>query len=59
MYDQLLHPRADSARRLSISLRKLDELISEKKIRIVKIGRRTLVPASELVKFAKRGTAAR
>jgi excisionase family DNA binding protein len=59
MSDRILHTRADSARSLSISVRKLDELIAEKRIRIVKIGRRTLVTTAELLKFANRGTGVR
>jgi excisionase family DNA binding protein len=54
--DRILHPRRDAADLLAISLRKLDLLVKQKLIRIVKIGRRTLVPHAELEKFAKRGT---
>jgi excisionase family DNA binding protein len=42
---------------LAISLRKLDELVREQTIKIVKIGRRTLVPHAELERFAKLNTA--
>lgn len=56
MSDRMLCARADAAYRLAISLRKLDTLISAKKIRVVKIGRRTLIPVTELNRFASRGT---
>jgi len=56
MSSRILHPRADAAFRLSISLRMVDELIATKQILAVKIGRRTLIPARELEKFALRGT---
>ena len=51
-----LFARVDAARQLAISLRSLDKLISCKKIKIVKIGRRTMISPAELKKFAKRGT---
>jgi excisionase family DNA binding protein len=56
MLHRILLPRADAAFRLAISLRMLDELIAAKAIKAVKIGRRTLIPAVELEKFARRGT---
>jgi len=37
-------------------LRKLDQLVREQAIKIVKIGRRTLVSHAELERFAKRST---
>jgi excisionase family DNA binding protein len=54
MSERILHPRPDAANQLAISLRKLDQLIAEKSIKAVKIGRRTLVPHRELLEFAKR-----
>jgi excisionase family DNA binding protein len=54
MSEEILYPRAGAARRLWISLRKLDQLISRKEIRVIRIGRRTLVPAAELERFATR-----
>jgi excisionase family DNA binding protein len=53
----LLYGRADAARCLAISVRKLDLLISTKKIKAVKVGRRTLIASAELKRFAQRGTA--
>jgi hypothetical protein len=38
MSERILHPRTDAANQLSVSLRKLDELIAEKAIKVVKIG---------------------
>ena len=59
MSEEILYPRPGAARRLWISLRKLDQLISRKEIRVIRIGRRTLVPAVELERFATRGTNAK
>lgn len=56
MQRKLLHSRTDAAYSLSISLRKLDVLIAERKIKIVRIGRRAFVPDSEIVRIARRGT---
>jgi hypothetical protein len=56
---RILHPRADAAYRLAISLRMLDALISTNQIKTVKIGRRRFVPAGELEAFARRGTSAK
>jgi hypothetical protein len=54
--ERILHTRRYAADLLAISLRKLDQLVEGQLIKIVKIGRRTLVPHSELVRFARRGT---
>jgi excisionase family DNA binding protein len=56
MSGRILHPRSDAAHLLAISLRKLDQLVREQAIKIVKIGRRTLVPQAELERFAKLNT---
>jgi hypothetical protein len=48
----LLYSRADAARILSISLRKLDCLLKEKAVSVVKIGKRTLIAQDELERFA-------
>jgi excisionase family DNA binding protein len=55
MSDHLLHSRATAAHCLGISIRKIDSLIAAKKIRVVKIGRRTMISDAELKRFAKRG----
>jgi hypothetical protein len=55
----LLYARPEAARSVAISLRLLDSLIQKKIIKIVKIGKRTLVPHTELEKLAKRGTCAK
>jgi len=47
----MLIPRRDVATLLSISLRKVDELIREGVLPVRRIGRRVLVPRSALVKF--------
>jgi excisionase family DNA binding protein len=42
------YTKADAARMLTISSRSLDHLIKRGQIRIVKLGRRVIVPASVL-----------
>jgi excisionase family DNA binding protein len=56
MSQRILFARADAAFRLGVSLRMVDELIAAKEIHAVKVGRRTLIHAGELEKFARRGT---
>jgi excisionase family DNA binding protein len=53
---QFLYARADAARLLAISLRKLDYLIQQNALKAIKVGKRTLIPHGELKKFARRGT---
>ena len=48
----LLHPIPNACRRLSIGRTLMYELIASERIRCVKIGRRTLIPAEELIRFA-------
>jgi excisionase family DNA binding protein len=54
--ERILHPRLDSADVLGISVRKLDGLLKDGSLRAVKIGKRTLIPHSELLRLAKSGT---
>jgi len=54
--EKLLHPRLEVATLLSVSLRKIDELIATKKLKTVRVGRRNLVAHSELTRFAQSGT---
>jgi excisionase family DNA binding protein len=49
----LLEKRADAARVLGISLRKLEYLIAEKKVKTVRIGSRVLVPRKALEDFCR------
>jgi excisionase family DNA binding protein len=49
---RLLYPRKEAAYQLGISVRSLDYLVSSKKIRCQKIGRRTLFHHKELERFA-------
>jgi excisionase family DNA binding protein len=56
---RILHPRADAAHLLAISIRKLDNLVREHVIKSIKIGKRTLIPHTELQRFARRGTGAK
>ncbi len=53
---RILHPRPDAANLLAISLRKLDQLIKARAIKVVRIGKRTLIPQAELESFANRNT---
>jgi excisionase family DNA binding protein len=54
--EKLLHPRQEAAQLLSISLRKIDLLISSKALKTVRVGRRNLVAHTELGRFASIGT---
>jgi excisionase family DNA binding protein len=54
MADKLLFTRKASAQALSISLRTLDNLIVSKEILVRRVGRKVLIPAGELDKFARR-----
>ena len=53
--DKLMYARLEAAQLLSLSLRTIDELIA-KKLKTVRVGRRNLVPHSELLRFACGGT---
>ncbi len=59
MNDQLLVSRKEAAKALSISLRKLDAMISSQEIPSRRIGRRRLVPVASLRQFAKQGPISR
>ena len=50
---RLLYSRAESAYLLSISTRALDYLISQKKLRVRRMGRKICVPHGELVRFSR------
>jgi excisionase family DNA binding protein len=50
---KLLLSRREAAAALSISLRTLDKLVSEKQIRTQQIGSRRLIPRRALEKFAE------
>jgi excisionase family DNA binding protein len=54
--EKFLYGRASAARALEISLRQIDYLIRKKKIKSVKIGKRTLVPQEEIARLARCGT---
>jgi hypothetical protein len=49
---RLLYSRKEAARQLSISVRSLDYLISGKAFHTRRLGRKILIPHSELVRFA-------
>lgn len=50
---RLLFSKREAARALAISLRKVDYLISEGKLKTTRIGRRCLVHRNELERFAR------
>jgi excisionase family DNA binding protein len=49
---RLLYPRKDAAFQLGISLRSLDYLIANHKLRFQKVGSRVLIHHKELERFA-------
>ncbi len=55
--EQLLIGRREAAEAMGICLRTLDYMIARGQLAARQIGRRVLIPRSELEKFAKRGSA--
>jgi len=51
--EKLLYDRRDAAVVLSVSLRTLDQLISEQKLQVRKIGKRVLVLGDSLKDYAR------
>jgi excisionase family DNA binding protein len=51
--EKLLYSRNDAARGLSISIRKLEELIRSGQVQVVRIGRRVLIAHDELRRIAR------
>jgi excisionase family DNA binding protein len=49
---RLLYDRKEAARQLSISVRSLDYLISNKELQTRRLGKKVMVPHAELVRFA-------
>lgn len=49
-----LHPRPEGARKLGVSVRTIDYLISQKELRAVRIGRRVLVSENALADYIQR-----
>lgn len=49
---RLLYDRKESARQISISIRSLDYLIAAKTFRTIRIGKKVMIPHSELVRYA-------
>jgi excisionase family DNA binding protein len=54
--EKILHARQEAAQLLSVSLRKIDNLISTKVLKTVRVGRRNMIARSELQRFARQGT---
>ena len=53
---KLLYARLEAAQAVSISLRKIDELISTRSLKTVRVGKRNMVTRAELERFARSGT---
>jgi len=51
--EKLLYTKREAAALLSISPRKLDDLIAHDQLRVRRVGRRTLIHAVELERFAR------
>jgi excisionase family DNA binding protein len=51
--ERLLLSKKESAHALSLSLRTIDNLLATKQLPCRKIGRRTLIPAAAVRKFAR------
>ena len=49
---RMLYDRKESARQLSLSVRSLDYLIAAKTFRTIRIGKKVMIPHSELVRYA-------
>jgi excisionase family DNA binding protein len=50
--EKMLYSRNDAAHALSISLRKLEQLIRDRQLRVVRIGRRVLIASDDLRQLA-------
>jgi hypothetical protein len=50
---RLLYTRKEAARQLSICVRSLDYLIATKQLATRRLGKRVMIPHSELVRFAR------
>jgi len=50
---KLLYDRRSAAAALSISIRTLDYFIAHRELRTIRIGRKVLIPSSELKQFAR------
>ena len=54
--EKFLYARLEAAQLLSCSLRKIDDLISQKVLETVRVGRRNYIARTELQRFAQSGT---
>jgi excisionase family DNA binding protein len=50
---RLLYDRRESARQLSVSIRSLDYLIANKQLSFRRLGKKVLIPHSELVRYSR------
>jgi excisionase family DNA binding protein len=51
----LLHSKRSAAHLIGVSERTIHEMIATKQLRVRRVGRRVLVPTSELTRFAEKG----
>jgi excisionase family DNA binding protein len=56
---KLLCSKKETADALGVSLRTIDNLIAQKELKVVRCGRRVLIPVSEHERFARRDHATR
>ena len=52
--ERLLYPKKEAAYALGISVRSLDYMIANKRLRFAKLGKKVLIPAAELRRVALR-----
>lgn len=50
----LLHSKQESARLIGLSERTVHTLIATKQLKVLRVGRRVLIPHAELLKFTRR-----
>jgi excisionase family DNA binding protein len=51
--ERFLYPKREAAYLLGISPRAVDYLIADRRLKVVRIGKRTLIPREELRRFAR------
>jgi len=54
--EPIVYTRPAAAKVLTISVRKLDDLIATKEIKPTRIGGRVVIPATEILRIAHKGT---
>lgn len=54
MTERILYSKRDAAAGLGLSVRTLETLIAVRELKSVSVGRRRMIPATELERFARR-----